>query len=195
MPEKKELTAIILAGGQSSRMMQDKGLVCLHGKSMIEYIIEKVKKITGNIIIITQNPAYRKFGYPCFKDSFKELGPLGGIYSGLIHSSSQKNLVLGCDTPFFSDHLLRSLTENFSDEDALVTEHNGKAEPLCAIYDRNCIPHFHTLLKQGKLKVIDALQGLKTVLINFDKEAWLTKNEFANINTPEELKKYSNTIK
>ena len=120
---------------------------------------------------------------------------MGGIYSGLIHSSSQKNLVLGCDTPFFSDHLLRSLTENFSDEDALVTEHNGKAEPLCAIYDRNCIPHFHTLLKQGKLKVIDALQGLKTVLINFDKEAWLTKNEFANINTPEELKKYSNTIK
>ena len=195
MPEKNELTAIVLAGGKSTRMKQDKGLISLHGKMMIEHVIGKMIKIAGHIIIITQNPAYRQFGFPCYKDSYKDKGPLAGIYTGLLHSTTQKNLVVGCDTPFLSGNMLKALIKSCSDEDVLITEHEGKAEPLCAIYDRNCIPHFHKVLKQDKLKITDAISDLKTVVINFDRENWMTKDEFANINTPEELNKFDQSIK
>ena len=46
------------------------------------------------------------------------------------------------------------------------------AEPLCAIYDKSCIPYFKSLLEQNQLKITDALEGLKTRVISFDKEDW-----------------------
>ena len=187
---KKKITAIILAGGKSSRMMQDKGLVYLNDKMMIEHVIEKVKRVTDLIIIITQNPLYQKLGYRCFKDRFKDKGPLAGIYTGLLYSSTHKNLVLGCDTPFISENILQELINNSNKEDVLITEHDGKKEPLFAIYDKSCITHFHARLKQGNLKITDALHGLKTAVINFDNKNWISDNEFANINTPEELQQF-----
>lgn len=189
------MTAIILAGGKSSRMKQDKGLILLQGKMMIEHIIEKAKEVTESIIIITEDPAYLQFGLPCFADTFPGKGPLAGIYSGLLHSSTVKNLVLGCDTPFLSGRILAALRDHCDTEDALVTEHNGKAEPLCAVYDRSCIPHFRKALEAERLKITVALQGLKTVYISFDREDWMTKELFANINTPEELNEYRNLNK
>lgn len=192
MPELKDITAIILAGGKSSRMQEDKGLVGFWGKMMIEHAIEKVKTIAGHIIIITQNPEYLRFGHPCFKDIYNEKGPLGGIFTGLVQSTTQKNLVLGCDMPFLSVRLLQELISRSNHEDVLVTEHLGKTEPLCAIYNKTCEPHFRLCLEEGRLKVTDALQGLNTLFTSFDADPWLAADEFANINSPEELNKYGN---
>ena len=102
MPNQKEITVIVLAGGKSSRMMKDKGLILFNDKTLIEHSIEKVKKVAAHIFIITTNSAYQQFGYPCIEDELKERGPLGGIFTGLVHSSTQKNLVIGCDMPFLS---------------------------------------------------------------------------------------------
>ncbi|HRG93172.1 MAG TPA: molybdenum cofactor guanylyltransferase [Chitinophagaceae bacterium] len=190
MPESKEITAIILAGGKSTRMKTEKGLVSFGGKMIIEHVIDALKKITQNIIIVTANPVYKQFGYPCFEDEMENKGPLGGIFTGLIHSGAQKNLVVGCDMPFLSVNVLASLVINSGDEDVLLTEHLGKAEPLCSVYDRSCIPYFKTLLEKNQLKITDALKGLKTRVTIFDKEEWFKGNEFTNINSIDELKKY-----
>ena len=190
MFRQKQISAIILAGGKSSRMMRDKGLITLHNKPLIKHVIETVKRITENIIIISANPTYKQFGYPCFEDSIKDKGPLSGILTGLINSTTQKNFVIGCDMPFLSTHILRKLINNCKDFDVILAEHNSLAEPLCGIYDKSCIPHFKLLLDQNQLKIMVALEGLKTRVISFDKEDWFVGNEFANINTIEELKKF-----
>lgn len=171
-------------------MKTDKGLVVFNGKMLVEHVIASAKKITNKIIIITVNPAYSQFGFPCIGDEVKEKGPLGGIFTGLINSSTQKNLCIGCDMPFLSEKFLASLIEITGDEDVLLAEHQGKAEPLCSIYDSSCISHFRTQLEQNHLKITDALDGLKTRVISFDKEEWFVGNEFANINSIEELRKY-----
>jgi molybdopterin-guanine dinucleotide biosynthesis protein A len=190
MPEQKEITAIILAGGKSSRMKQDKGLVYFNGKMLVEHVIDALKKITDIIIIITYNTEYKKLGYSCFVDELKNKGPLGGIYTGLLNSATQKNLLVGCDMPFLSEALLSSLINTCSDEDVLLTEHEGMAEPLCSVYDKNCMAHIRRLLEKNQLKITDAMAGLKTRVISFDNEDWFIGNEFANINTIEELNKY-----
>lgn len=184
------LTAIILAGGKSSRMGEEKGLMYFNGKKLVEYVIAATTTVTDKIIIITANEAYRQFGYPCIADELIDKGPLGGIYTGLIHSTTQKNLVLGCDMPFLSGQLLTALAGNSGTEEVLLTEHKGLAEPLCSVYDKSCMTHIRGLLEKNQLKITDALAGLKTRVISFDKEEWFIGNEFANINTMEELKKF-----
>ena len=191
MGEEKEITAIILAGGKSTRMKEDKGLVHFNGKMLVEVVIDAVKKITTNIIIITSTLAYKQFGCTCIEDEIKEKGPLGGILTGLANSSTKKNLVVGCDMPFLSHTLLTALITNIGDEEILLTEHLGKAEPLCCVYDKSCIPYIRSQLVQNQLKITTALDGLKTRVISFDKEDWFIGNEFANINSIEELKKYN----
>ena len=171
-------------------MNEDKGLVYFNGKMLVQHVIESLDKITGNIIIITANAVYNQFGYPCIEDEMKERGPLGGIYSGLVWSASQKNLIVGCDMPFLSETLLTALINKSGDEDVLITEHQGKAEPLCSIYDRTGITHLRSQLEQNQLKITDALVGLKTRVISFDNEPWFKGNEFANINSIEELRKF-----
>lgn len=190
MSGKNAITAIILAGGKSSRMQKDKGLIDFMGNMMIGHVINKVRELTSDIIIITKNPAYLQFGYPCFNDIYPNAGPLGGIFTGLVNSGTEKNLVVGCDTPLLSAALLRSLTERTNDEDVLITVNKGKAEPLFAIYSRKCIPYFEERIKTGKFKVVDALQYVKTTVMNLDYEGWAVGDEFTNFNTPEELKTY-----
>ena len=185
-----EITAIILAGGKSTRMKKEKGLMLFGKKTLVEHVIDALKKITNNIIIITQNPGYEKFGYPCFADVIQDKGALGGIYTGLTYSASQKNLVVGCDMPFLSEDILTNLIHEMDEEDVLLMEHMGKAEPLCSIFDKNCITHIRSLIEKNQLKITDALQNLKKRVISFDNEEWFKGNEFTNINSIEELKKY-----
>lgn len=185
-----DITAIILAGGKSSRMKTEKGLVLFRGKPLVQYVIDAAQKITGHIIIVTANPAYRQFGYPCFEDVVKEKGALGGIYTGLVHSATQKNIVLGCDMPFLTEQLLTALIDNCGNEEVLLTEHKGLAEPLCSVYDKEGAAHIRRLLEQDQLKITNALAGLKTRVVSFDDENWFIGNEFANINSIEELRKF-----
>jgi molybdopterin-guanine dinucleotide biosynthesis protein A len=188
--KKYDITAIILAGGKSSRMKMEKGLVLFNGKPLVQHVIDAVKKITGHILIVTANADYLPFGYPCYEDEKKEKGALGGIYTGLYHSATQKNLVVGCDMPFLSQKLLDGLTDHIGEEDVLLTEHKGHAEPLCSVYDRRCALHIRQQLEENQLKITDALTGLKTRVISFDREDWFRGNEFVNINSIEELRKY-----
>lgn len=190
MTGEQNITAIILAGGKSTRMKEDKGLVYFKGNMLVEYVLAAAGKVTDHIIIITSNPAYGRFGFPCIEDELKDRGPLGGIYTGLNHSSSRKNLLLGCDMPFLSEKILTELIMNCGEEDVLLTEHQGKAEPLCSVYDRSAMAHIRRLIDQDQLKITNAIAGLKTRVVSFDRNEWFRGNEFANINSIEELKKY-----
>jgi len=183
----REITAIILAGGLSRRMGTEKGLVEFRGKTLISYVIDAASEITDDILIISSQPKYRHLGYPCEEDLFPGRGPLGGIFTGLTRSATEKNLFLGCDMPYIHGTLLRSLTKLAGPEDVLLSEHLGMSEPLCSVYDRACLPHIRQRIEEDQLKITDALAGLNTRVISFDGEPWFRGNEFTNFNYPEDL--------
>ncbi len=136
------LTAIILAGGKSSRIGSDKNksMLRLNGKYLIDIVRSKLKCIVGDNIIIV-GPPERYLSYKqVVADLFFQKGPLIGIYSGLRASPSQYNLVVGCDMPFLEVKLLKYMTENVNSNDIVIPRYgDGYIEPLCAIYSKRCL--------------------------------------------------------
>lgn len=190
MTPKNKITAAILAGGKSSRMGHDKGLMYFKDKLLIEYIIDEVKKITDKIIIITNKPDYEQFGYPCHCDLIKNSGPLGGIYTALNYSDTKKTMILSCDSPFITSDVLSILADKANGEDVIVFENSGVAEPLIAVYDKNCLKQIKELIKNNMLKMKDALNSLETLRYKFDEYDFDNEKIITNINTPVEFLKH-----
>ena len=190
MPYRKNISAIILAGGRSSRMGTDKGLILFNGRPLVTYVLNVLQSLEfREIFIITQNAAYKKFGYPCFPDLVQDKGPLGGICAGLSHATLNKSLILGCDMPFISEQMIMELVNTSGPEDVLLTHHHGMPEPLCSIYDQRCLEHFSSRIELGQLKITDALTDLNIRNISFDEQPWFKGNELSNMNSPDDLNK------
>lgn len=176
--------AIILAGGKSSRMGQDKGLMLLNNKPMIVHLLNTVKTITNDIIIVSNNAEYAQFGFDVKEDLIKNAGPLAGIYTGLTFSKHNKNIVLSCDVPFVSQKLLHFLIENSVNADVTIPINAEKTHQVIGVYDKSCINIFKDELQHNQLKIKSALN--KVTLNVVDANAFSSK-EFLNINTPIEL--------
>ena len=168
---------IILAGGKSSRMGEDKGLMLLHEKPMIKHVIEVAKQITANITIITSNNSYNQFGYPISSDKHTNKGPLAGIYSGLINSLNDYNLILSCDIPYIKKDLLEHIIDQSENSDISMPIHLGRIHPLIGVYRKSCISHFKKQIEDGQLKLTEAIKGLNVNIIETEKfEDILFKN-------------------
>lgn len=186
---KKNITGIILAGGKSSRMGSDKGLVKLNGKKFIEHILEALVPNVNEVIIITNNSNYNNLECKVFEDRIKNCGPLGGIYTGLMNSPTENNIVVSCDIPFISSDLIKHIIENMGRADMAVPVFNGNIEPLCAVYTKRTTAEIYDLIMNNELKMQNVLKHFIIKEIHITKmQGFYTDKLFVNINTPEELK-------
>lgn len=176
--------AIILAGGKSSRMGQDKGLMLINNKPMISYIIETLKKLTQDITIVSNQKEYHSFGFPIVEDLIKNAGPLAGIYTGLVNAKNTKNIIVSCDVPNISVELLSFLINNSEQSEVVIPENNNKTHQVIGVYDKSCIPFFKQALESNQLKLKDVLKKVKTEVVDANR---FNKSEFINVNTPNEL--------
>ena len=185
MKYKNNITGIILAGGKSSRMGTEKGLILYKNKPFVEHIIEAMNPLVDNIIIISNNKAYKSFGFRCYEDLIKNTGPLAGIYTGLRYSKTDNNLIVSCDIPLIKTAVLQKLIDQKNDTSEVIQlQSQGKNMPLIALYKKSCKVIFMEELYQNQKKVQKALKkcNVKTVLIDGSLE-----KVTANINTPEDL--------
>ena len=186
---RKNITGVILAGGNSSRMGTDKGILNLNGKKIVQYVIEALEPVVDDIIIIANNEHYSDLGFPVYKDAIKDCGPLGGIYTALLKISNPKAIILSCDIPFVSSVFLSDIIRQSEGYDTAVPVHDGKFEPLCSVYSKNCINAFKTALDKKIFKLTDAiaLVNAKKIVLPSTKEI---ESNFINLNSQEDLNKY-----
>jgi len=194
------LTAIILAGGKSSRIGsgQDKAILKLNGKRLIDIVISKLKHIVGDNIIIV-GPTEK---YPSYKqvvpDLFNQKGLLVGLYSGLKTSVSQYNLVVGCDMPFLKVELLQYMRDKIDSNDIIIPRYaRSYVEPLCAIYSKVCLEVMKRNIKVGILSVRKIFPYLK---VKYIEEKEIKKvdpelNSFFNVNYKEDFIRAEELIK
>jgi len=179
-----ELTGIILAGGKSLRMGQDKGLMSLNGKPMIQYVIDTIQPLVNEIIIIANQKEYQTFGFPVYEDDLKEQGPLAAICTGLKFSKTQKNLILSCDVPFINEELLNLLIKNSEDAAVVIPEQNGRTHQLIGIYNRSCLTPFQKELAKGNRKIKWAIEQLNYKVVDANH---IDKKMFNNLNSKDDI--------
>ena len=98
-------TGLILAGGQSKRMGQDKGTLIWRGKSLVEHVTETFRELCDEILISSNDPSMTSESGIIVRDNFTGIGPIGGIEAGLSIAQNPLVLVLSCDTPLVPSEL------------------------------------------------------------------------------------------
>lgn len=186
MTKNNNIPVYILCGGKSSRMQTEKGMVEYNGKPFIKWVIDAVKPLSDAIHLVTNNDDYNIFGYPLIQDIYKDKGPVGGIFSALKHSTSNRILVLSCDIPNISTDILeRYLLNNHQDDaDVLMLSDNQKIYPLIGIYSKSVLDGFENAINTDKLKLMLVIKDYQFKTIEVIGQE---KSKLANINTKEQL--------
>ncbi len=168
-------------------MGSDKALIKLEGQTLLDRAIAFCSSFTDEVLISSDSENHKKENIRTIPDEFKDCGPIGGIYSCLKQSSNEWNFVLSVDAPFVEKKFVGFLINSASGFDAVVPIHEGKREPLIALYNKSSVPQFESQIKTGNYKLYFLLQELKTNFVEANE--WLRKypNLFQNINYPEDL--------
>lgn len=182
-------TGVILAGGKSSRMnYNNKAFLKYKGKSFIEHMLDKIHECNEKIIVADNFELYQFEGVKNVADIHKDMGPLCGLYTALIESKNEKVIVMTVDTPCLSRELLQHMMERCHGYDGIVPKVENKFQPLCAVYDKSCVPIIEESLKNGNRKIQRVFKELNLYYMDETEVAMFGSavEIFRNVNTPEE---------
>ncbi|MFC2004279.1 molybdenum cofactor guanylyltransferase [Chloroflexota bacterium] len=189
------VASIILAGGKNLRLGRSKALEVIGGKSLIECVIERLKPLTGQLLIVTSQEQFNlpiTFEADILVDIHPSKGPLGGIYTGLLASQFPYSIVVACDMPFLNSELLRYMIELCGDFDAVVPRlGEGMIEPLHAIYSKSCLDNMKKRLESNQLGIHSFLNTVRVRYIERDECQRLDPEllSFLNINYQSDLER------
>ncbi|HET7729703.1 MAG TPA: molybdenum cofactor guanylyltransferase MobA [Usitatibacter sp.] len=184
-----EVTGVVLAGGQGSRMGGvDKGLQAFRGKPMVEHVIARLAPQVDEVVVNANRnaEAYAAFGHRVVPDGIEGFaGPLAGFERGLASARGALVVTVPCDSPFLPEDLverLRSALET-AGADIAVARTGDQAHPVFCLMRRDVHPSLVRFLSSGQRKIDKWYSELAVVEVPFDDEA----GAFVNINTREEL--------
>jgi molybdopterin-guanine dinucleotide biosynthesis protein A len=199
------LTVSIQAGGQSSRMGEDKALKPFLGRPLIQRVVDRLSPIADEVIVTTNRPAdYAFLGLRLIADLKPGRGALGGLYTAIASASYPQVAVIACDMPFASAKLIEAATRIMDDVEADIViarvtsadKQDGKGsegyEPLHALYRRaTCLPAIESAIEADQWKVIAWFPQVKVRVLTTDEVKLCDPDGLAfwNVNTPEEFTK------
>ena len=197
--EKKltELSVVLLAGGNNSRMGQNKPLLSYDGKTFLERLVTAFSSYDEIILsaktesqcekyrsALKTNDAPAKIKF--ISDKNQDKGPLEGIRRALTESKNEFVFICASDMPFATNAIPEYLAEFFcSDYDCYVPTICGRAEPLCAVYKKSVLPVIEKQMQDNELKISRLFEKVPVKFIPVEKSC-LDKKLFLNVNTPEE---------
>lgn len=187
------IEAFVLAGGKSSRMGQDKGLMLLNGKPMVSYVLNVLEKNKIQTSIIANDTSYQSFGLFVYPDVVANKGPMGGLYTAMEHSTEKIIMLVSCDMPLISERLMAVLLENAISGKIVVPVENGRLHPLFALYPSSFRDRVSRQLETGDLKMTDFILKNPHSLVSSITEEF--PGCFRNINTPTEFKEIEHQCK
>lgn len=171
-------------------MGRDKALLEIGGQPLIRSAVALLRELTDRVVILGPAERYGFLGLPVLPDLVPSRGPLSAIYTGLERSKTDVNLFLACDMPLMRGTFLKRLVERAPLADAvLMRQDDGKLEPLCAVYNRSCLPRVKANFESRRFKLSDLFADLRThYLTEADlQDLGLDRGIFTNLNTPGDL--------
>lgn len=206
MKKKNQMvTGVILAGGKSKRMGENKAFLQLGGNTIIGHIIDCLQPIADELILITNNPdEYAHLKLKMYSDIVPNTGALGGIHTGLTYASHDIVLCVGCDSPFLNSDLLKYLISVLGEYDAVIPytmqipnrekrinqkkDEGITYQTLCAVYSKRCLPFIEDMFDESDYRVYALRERINS--LNLSPKEWQPYDpeglSFVNINTPED---------
>lgn len=187
------LTVCIQAGGQSSRMGEDKALKTFLERPLIQRVVERLTPIADELIITTNHPDdYRFLGLPLFSDLKPGRGALGGLYTAIASASQPLVAIVACDMPFASPSFFEAASRLLEEEesDVVIAKSEEGYEPLHALYRRaTCLPAIEAAIEADQWKVIAWFPQVKVRILRPEEIQQYDPSGLAfwNVNTPEEF--------
>ncbi len=194
-------------------MGREKAWLELGGKFFIERVMDALKKICDEIIVVANDERFQKLDAQIVRDEFPNTGSLGGLYSGLNAAQNELSIAVACDMPFLNPRLLEFLVTQATDYDVVIpsvhdarhrrderkTERDKKEDtakklnlhPLHAVYRKTCLPPLREKILQNDLRMISFHDAVRVRIVE---QAEIDKFDpqhvsLWNVNTPEELER------
>jgi len=197
----QDITGIILAGGKSTRMGQNKSLMKIDGVTLIERTVRLMSGLFPRLLLSTNSPSeYEFLNLRMIPDSVDAAGPIAGIYSGLSESATEKNFIISCDMPLMSMEMIDYIINYSSESPITVAKADGYVQQLCGIYSRSLMPLMEKIIEQRTEQetrseiqqkrgclVLELVKSTNSVIIDAETEfPGYVNNTFFNLNKPED---------
>lgn len=183
-------SAIILAGGKSSRMGRDKALIEIFGELLVARVARVISPLFESLIVVANGDLGAVLPDAAIvKDIFPGKGPLGGIHAGLTASRSEENFVVACDMPFVSPAVIQRIRALRDKADVCLPETERGLEPLCAVYSKSCLPQIERALRSNRRRVTAFFSEVDVRIVKREELEGLDGVDlaFLNVNTREDL--------
>lgn len=185
-----DFSAVVLAGGKSTRMGFPKSRLMVGSKNIVQAAVEILRQIFPEVLIVGNKleGICEEQGIKKVEDIIKNCGPMGGILTGLKVISREVGFFVACDMPHIRQDLIRRLVDTATDcrFDCLVPSHGGGLEPLHALYSKKILPEMEKAIRENRLSLVNLLKKCNCKYLPVKEEEAIS---FTNINTPFDLEK------
>lgn len=184
----EDITAIILAGGESKRIGENKALLKLGNKTIIELIHNTLSLHFKNILISANDDTIHNIlNRQIIHDIICNHGPLSGVHSGLVNSQTERNFFISCDLPFIDSQSIIYLIENSFDAEITIPLINNLPLYVCGVYTKKVITNIEKIffeIEKPSLKLLT--NKVQAKFLEIEKEKFFNPESFVNMNSRED---------
>jgi molybdopterin-guanine dinucleotide biosynthesis protein A len=187
-----EVTGILLAGGKSRRMGEDKRHLVVGEQTLLERGLAVLRSTFQDVlVVIAQDSPPLGVDARVVRDLVPDCGSLGGLYSGLMQATTPWVFVVACDMPFLNQAVIAQFTSRRATADIVMAKLAAKLHPMHALYGKRCLPLLEQMIQAGQLK-IQELVSHPSLRVQYVTEVDLlaidpSGRSFQNVNTPADL--------
>lgn len=186
------VTGVLLAGGKSRRMGEDKRFLSVGEKTLYEHSLAVLRSIFQSVVVvIAQDSPPIESEVPVLRDLIPDCGSLGGLYTGLKQAMTPSVFAVACDMPFLDPVTVRYFLNVQGEADVVMAKLQNGLQPMHALYHRRCLPVMDSLIQTHELKIQQLADhpSLRVRLVTADELSGLDPagRSFCNVNTPADL--------
>ena len=187
-----EVTGILLAGGQSRRMGEDKRYLLVGEQTLLERGLSVLRSIFREVlVVIAQDSPPLRVDAGVVRDLVPDCGSLGGLYTGLMQATTPCIFAVACDMPFLDKAVIAQFTSRRATADIVMAKLASRLHPMHALYGKRCLPALEQMIRSRQLK-IQALVSQPSLQVHYVTEAELSSidpsgRSFYNVNTLADL--------
>jgi molybdopterin-guanine dinucleotide biosynthesis protein A len=187
-----EVTGVLLAGGKSRRMGEDKRYLVVGEQTLLERGLGVLRSVFQEVlVVIAQDSPPLGVDARVVRDLVPDCGSLGGLYTGLTQATAPCIFVVACDMPFLSQAVIAQFTSRRATADIVMAKLAARLHPMHALYGKRCLPAVEQMIGARQLKIQEMVSHA-SLRVQYITEADLltidpSGRSFHNVNTPADL--------